>query len=259
MGYVVNIETVGKSLPSEFIQAWACDMSDQPDAAPQVRVCTELAIPGSARLLPGDIILWTGRATGALCDILARKDNILSPQEIARAKRFLRRDDCETYIAAHFALRKLLAEVLDRDAAAIDFDCGPYGKPEVSGADKKNIHFNVSHAGGLAFIGLSKTRIGVDIECLKPVPNLLQTAGMIFAPEVVNELSRREAEDRTLLFYRHWTLGEAYLKATGHGLNDGMSHFIFSHEGPPVLEYAASSRGQHSWAFGLTGTNSPQT
>ena len=37
------------------------------------------------------------------------------------------------------------------------------------------------------------------------------------------------------LFYRYWTLGEAFIKATGEGITQDLSSFAFTEEAVPAL------------------------
>ncbi|MGH6799750.1 MAG: 4'-phosphopantetheinyl transferase family protein, partial [Roseiarcus sp.] len=89
----------------------------------------------------------------------------LSGDEIDRANRFLRAEDRARFMLTRAALRHLLAGETGASPEKLSFTLGPFGKPSLAGAEA--LHFNVSHSGALALIGMSPSRlIGVDIELM---------------------------------------------------------------------------------------------
>ena len=108
---------------------------------------------------------------------LARCGAWLSPDEAARADRFLRAEDRDRYRASHAALRLILARALGVAAGALAFAAGPAGKPELAGAQAGSLRFNLSHSGTRALVGVSlEAAIGVDVEALRPIPDALRIA-----------------------------------------------------------------------------------
>lgn len=84
------------------------------------------------------------------------------------------------------------------------------------------VYFNLSHSGEWTVIAISDNEVGVDIQQVKPVT--LRLARRFFAED-----ERRQIEEAgdgaTELFYRFWTVKEAYLKALGTGLNRPLNSF----------------------------------
>jgi 4'-phosphopantetheinyl transferase len=59
---------------------------------------------------------------------------------------------------------------------------------------------------------------------------------MMFPPEAyANLAARTEPAARMALFYRYWTLSEAFVKATGDGVAQDQKSFAFTEEGVPAL------------------------
>lgn len=148
----------------------------------------------------------------------------LSPAERARAERFRQDRDRRRYLASHAALRQVLAQHLGVLAAELRFDEGPHGKPRL--VDHPDCHFNLSHSGELALIGIGiDAAIGVDIESLVPMPDAEALARLHFTASEQEALASLSMADRDAGFLRLWTRKEACLKALGTGLSLAPSTF----------------------------------
>lgn len=88
---------------------------------------------------------------------------------------------------------------------------GEYGKPYLKDT---NIHFNISHSGSMAMCALHDGPVGADIEMIKPYSDAVPKR--IMSDEELKFY--RSSPDREALFFKIWTLKEAYLKFTGTGL-----------------------------------------
>lgn len=79
---------------------------------------------------------------------------------------------------------------------------------------RPDLHFNLSHSGGLALCGAGTAPLGVDIEAIRP-----RRAGLaryICSPEEYAWYERLGGDWESL--YTIWTLKEARVKCTGEGL-----------------------------------------
>ncbi|MFI1796278.1 4'-phosphopantetheinyl transferase family protein [Streptomyces sp. NPDC020379] len=148
---------------------------------------------------------------------------ILDPQEQARAAAFAREHLRTRYVASHLALRRLLGAYLGADPAAVELTrepcpgCGgPHGRPAALGAP---FHFNLSHAGDLAFIAFADTPVGADVEQMQTAGFAAEVARMLH-PEERAELAALTAAELPTAFARCWTRKEAYLKGLGTGLSE---------------------------------------
>lgn len=85
------------------------------------------------------------------------------------------------------------------------------GKPSVWNAP----YFNLSHSNDLVMLAVSDTLVGCDIERLRKAV----LSRHVFHPEEINcLLALPPGEKRDHTFLRLWTAKEAFLKATGTGI-----------------------------------------
>lgn len=148
----------------------------------------------------------------------------LSRGEKEKASRIRRAEERMLFAVARGALRVLLGEATGVAAARISFAQGPFGKPFVAGPGGP--HFNVSHSGAFALIGLSERRpIGVDIERLRAAGGEADLARSFFSNSEYRALEGLEGDALLRCFYRLWTAKEAILKACGVGIPEHLKEF----------------------------------
>jgi 4'-phosphopantetheinyl transferase len=156
--------------------------------------------------------------------VVSKLEILLSPDERMRGTRFRFDHLRRSFILTRGALRLLLGRYLDIAPSEIQIQYGPARKPFV--ASPANIQFNVSHSGDMALYAFSTGgELGVDVERIRPLPDMLDIASHFFCQEEFRELSSLPAEQRDLSFFLCWTRKEAYTKALGGGLRLPMSHF----------------------------------
>ncbi len=146
----------------------------------------------------------------------------LSMAEQARANRFIREQDKQSYVMSHAMLRHTLAQYLACDPGAVVIEIDKYGKPYLP--DSKNLYFNLSHSKQRALVAVSQNHeVGVDVEYKSQKPDLLAIAERFFTYE--EYIYIKYHQDQVLAFYQIWTAKEAYVKAQGQGLAYGLSKF----------------------------------
>ncbi len=162
-------------------------------------------------------------------DMVAGWTALLDAAELARARRFyFERDRCR-FTVARGLLRQLAGGYLDVPPTDVHFAAGPHGKPHLApGANA--LHFNLSHSGTQALFAFAPSReVGIDLEAGARLgddwPGL---ARRIFSPREQAELASLPAEHRRDGFLNGWTRKEAYLKATGQGLVNGLQQIEVS-------------------------------
>jgi len=150
----------------------------------------------------------------------------LSDDELGRAERFHSDLDRSRYVVGRIALRRVLADRLGCSPAAVRFSYGRNGKPMLAGA-LGHLEFNLAHCGGDAVIALTEcAAVGVDIELLRPVPDVESLARLVFSDAERRELEL--ARDPVSAFLNGWTRKEAYVKALGLGLTAPLTEIIVS-------------------------------
>jgi 4'-phosphopantetheinyl transferase len=144
----------------------------------------------------------------------------LSGEELARAGRFKFDRDRDRYIAAHGVLRQVLARYVGCTPGELRFGANRFGKPHLANAS--GLHFNLSHSQDVAVVAIASAKtgeLGVDVEAVRPLDDLMKIAQQFFRADEAEALQRLPVTAQPLAFYRIWTRKEAYLKATGTGLS----------------------------------------
>jgi 4'-phosphopantetheinyl transferase len=246
----VSIDTFIRTLvapPREFAWAWALE---RPASEPlSVYVVPELTI--EARMLPSEdeLILWFGAP-----DPLGGRNffNYLSEDEQGRAVSFRFEADRWAFAAAHAGLRALLGSMLACAPHTLRFAAGANGKPYLDhNGPYAAVQFSLSHTRGCVAVAVARCTVGVDVERARAIPDLMAVARTAFAPEGRAALAARSGSAaRTALFYRYWTLGEAFIKATGEGIAQDLTSFAFTEEGAPALSRVSTVWGPVGrWRF----------
>lgn len=176
---------------------------------------------------PGAVHLWMlplDEPPWPLDDLAAELDEA----ETERAARFHFARDARRWRAARGMLRRVLAPYAGTPPRELRFATGPAGKPVLAGiADAPA--FNLSHSGGFALIGITRTaRIGVDIELARALPDRDAIAASHFAPGERRALAALPPDLRDDGFFAGWTRKEAYVKALGGGLSIPLADFEVS-------------------------------
>jgi 4'-phosphopantetheinyl transferase len=115
----------------------------------------------------------------------------LPAPERVRYEAFLRDQPARRWLAARWALRRVLEDYLGRPAAAIELEIGERGKPYLR--ESEGLEFNLSHSAGLALVAVTAGRaVGVDVELI--------------------------TERHSPAFFDEWVREEARVKCLGVGL-----------------------------------------
>lgn len=142
----------------------------------------------------------------------------LAPPELQKATRFVFERDRRRHLAAHTALRKLLAARTLTAPQDLQFTEGPFGKPVLRNAS--GCSFNLSHSEDDAAVLIAADgEVGVDIEVLRAMPDAHDLAQRNFSAQECAALARIDPALRDSAFLTGWTRKEACLKAIGSGLS----------------------------------------
>lgn len=155
---------------------------------------------------------------------------LLCEDEVCRASRFRFERDRRRFVAARGTLRILLGRYLALDPAEVRFQYGAYGKPSLAAhTSAVDLRFNVTHSEDLALYAFACGReVGVDLERIRPVPEMEQIAEGFFSARERAALKSLEPGQRLDAFYACWTRKEAYIKARGEGLALPLDRFDVS-------------------------------
>ena len=174
-------------------------------------------------LRPADVDVWRAALDEQSSETIAFLSALLSSDETARAATFYFERDRLRFVVCRGILRVLLGHYLERTPRSVEFSYGPNGKPALAGwllpPDGKALFFNVAHSEGFALFAFTRLgEIGVDLECMRDLPDWEQVAAAAFSPHELAQLRACPAERRREEFFRAWTRQEAVLKALGTGL-----------------------------------------
>lgn len=198
----------------------------------------------------GEVHVWTAPLDLSSRE-LARLAHALDGEERERALRFRFERDRERWTASRGWLRLLLARYLGTSPAEVRFEWSAAGKPRLSeGSDW--LRFNLSHSAGLAaFVVAHGREVGIDLERVSDDPSANCVPPRFLAPPeqaFLVGLTGRARERASLQF---WTGKEAFLKASGLGLQGSPAEVVISRdsEGALGLERFPSSAGLGEWSL----------
>ena len=107
---------------------------------------------------------------------------------------------------------------------------GKMGKPSL--AYRPDIHYNLSPADGIAACIVSDCECGIDCERVREFrPNVMKRA---FSEKERDMVEKAPDDMKDQLFFRLWTLKEAYVKALGTGISYPMDTAEFGFEGGEI-------------------------
>lgn len=133
--------------------------------------------------------------------------------------------------SGHTTAHGLLKMCLEKDGIEFGEDAGmsynEHGKPSLT--EHGAVKFNLSHSKGICACALSGCECGVDCENVREYR--LRAAARCFSPDERRALEKLDGAERDLMFFRLWTLKEAYVKALGIGISYPMNKAEFWFEG----------------------------
>jgi 4'-phosphopantetheinyl transferase len=180
------------------------------------------ALPRRAVLLPGEVHVWYATTDPELPP--PPLPPVLSPSERRRAEAYRFDRDRRRFLLARTFLRLLLSAYVDASPAELEFDTtcrfcgGSHGKPRLAGS-VRDPDFSLSYAGNAFLLAISAAgSVGADVEAVPSLASLDDLAAASASPGEAEAMRTMDEERRRGALARLWTLKEAILKATGHGL-----------------------------------------
>ena len=185
---------------------------------------TDLPITAAESISPQGIDVWLLDLSNIAEERSEKFLSLLSQDELTRAQQF--KKNRHHFIATRALLRKALARYTRINPETLVFSRALQGKPFLFNAPAP-LYFNLSHSGDFAALAVSSMGdVGVDIEHMRQRHYLKIVERFFHADEKAQLINCDEAE-RAHLFYRLWTLKEAFFKATGLGISQGLDKARF--------------------------------
>lgn len=210
-----------------------------------------MPVEGWQPLSPRGAGLWCLALADVPHDAWSRWTTLLDGGERDRAARFVHERDRYQFIAAHVLLRLLLQHLAGGPARGWRFVSGIRGKPSLHPEHRLDrLAFNISHARGAVACAMTLDHaIGVDIEDVERSGRLLEIADAYFAPAELAILRAAPVAARRTVFFRLWTLKEAYIKAHGDGLSLPLDRFAFALSPPAIAFEPPLDDDPAAWQF----------
>jgi 4'-phosphopantetheinyl transferase len=175
---------------------------------------------------------------------------ILSAAERARHERLRDPGGRSRYLGGRMLVRFVLAAYTGVAPANLEFDTGPYGRPELV-PNPRGFSFNLAHTSGLIAFLLTRGRLcGVDIE-RRPAPaDVVEAVAQFLSAEERAHL-RTLGQDREATALEYWVVKEAYLKALGVGLSRTLDSFTVRGLGSVDVQIEDPYSPVRSWQIEL--------
>ncbi|MBQ5788481.1 MAG: ATP-binding protein [Oscillospiraceae bacterium] len=177
----------------------------------------------------------------ALDTQLERMLGLLPEPDQAKAMRFRKREDRLRCVTGRLMIRALAAVRLGQ--ADIPLLISAYGKPFF--AEENAVQFSLSHAGKLVVLAFGDYPLGVDVEENRPLA--WRELASVFGNEEQRLLEADE--DPAGLFYRFWTVREAFSKEEGRGLPIFESRDIVIDYDRETIRYEGRTLRVRTWEF----------
>ncbi len=201
----------------------------------------------------GHADVWMAHVRSLSDDQLRSCEAILSDAELARLAKFTVEGARTQYLAAHTLLRNVLSVYQPGPPSGWEFAVNAYGRPQLCNRQTAApLHFSLSHTRGLVVCAIGGTEeIGIDAEWIDRELNCQELANAFFAPSEITALQAHAGVEKTDLFFKLWTLKEAYCKARGVGLSLPLRDFWLElgNGDPEIFLSAGLAVERRGWRF----------
>ena len=208
--------------------------------------------PAKIQLPSRHVHVWRGIVDPSLPRLQVYQE-VLSPDEQARAQRLIRPEHRRRFIAARGLLRDLLSRYLHARPQDIRFGSGPHGKPFLQYPTRPFVHFNVAHARHLAVYAFSQDlEVGLDLEGNRGSLDYTKLVERMCSPEELQTFLHLPAAQQKSAFFTCWTRKEAVVKAHGKGLTFPLKHLRVSFlpgQSPEILDVQGQSSALIHWSL----------
>jgi 4'-phosphopantetheinyl transferase len=205
-----------------------------------------------------DVHIWQSPLAADATE-LASYAILLSEDEAARADRYVFDEHRARFTIGRGILRKVLSLYTGMPPEGIAFTYGSQGKPELAQPDNPPLHFNVAHSDNRLLISVTQGRmIGVDIEQMRPLDDLIHIAKRFFSARETEELHRLPTDQQPAAFFNAWTRKEAILKAYGEGISEVLNTVeVLLLPGGPAALISIQGRPEDAARWSLHALDAP--
>lgn len=151
-------------------------------------------------------------------------EELISSEEREQYQQVASSDQGRDYLISRALLRTVLAQYCESAPADVVLSTNEFGKPQLDAQDA-GLQFNTAHSPGLTLCAVSQAEVGIDAEYHSDAGGMLDAADDYLSARELQALRGQPVDDQLPLFFRYWTLKEAYLKARGEGLSIPLHDF----------------------------------
>lgn len=148
---------------------------------------------------------------------------LLDPDEQQRVARLVHPLDRSRATVRLARRRQVLADLFSLAPEQVDTHPLENGQPRAVASTGETLFISASHCEDVGLVAVARDRkVGVDVEATHELPDPDHFAQWMAAVEELHEINELAVAERTAACLRLWTRKEAYSKATGEGIGDGM-------------------------------------
>ncbi|NKB58319.1 MAG: 4'-phosphopantetheinyl transferase superfamily protein [Alphaproteobacteria bacterium] len=172
---------------------------------------------------------------------------LLSPSERQRYGDMKHPTPADRFLLGRVLLRRVLAQYLDTDPAALLFRFNDNGKPELANPTSSGVSFSLSHSGKDIVLAVARAAaIGVDLEALDRAAAAYRISQRFFSlPE--RQHIETLGEERTTRALFLWALKESIVKARGDTVWDGLEGISLVIDGNRIDWLPPTDMGEAAW------------
>jgi 4'-phosphopantetheinyl transferase len=205
--------------------------------------------------MPDDDTVHVWLAFETLLDDPARAQRftaLMSEEERERAHRFQLEPARRLHLLARGLQREVLSSCLPGTTPReLRFISGATGRPALAPPfDASGLVFNLAHTPGLVVLAIARgaTPLGIDVEIYDQKARL-EVARRYFSRVEADALEALPVDAQPRRFLRLWTLKEAYLKAVGARIADGLDRMTFRIDDAGACIFESGDPQASRWSF----------
>lgn len=154
--------------------------------------------------------------------------SLLTKTELEKVNRYRHSKSQHTALITRAFIRSVLSQYSNTVAQEWLFEITTLGKPELKNPPLP-LRFNLSHNNELIICAVClEHNIGCDIENLSRKISVEAIAKRYFSDCEYQVIKNSDKSIQNSTFFEYWTLKEAFVKATGLGISQGLDRFSFT-------------------------------
>jgi 4'-phosphopantetheinyl transferase len=182
--------------------------------------------------LEGHVVVWLTEVSNGQ-KAMPFLEPCLDAHDRERAERYRFAGDRARYVLGRALVRNILGHYLGQRPEMIALAYTERGRPYFP-ADE-TMRFSLTHTRDLVAVALTaEAEVGIDIEYAERKLKLNDLAERILSAEDFGAFQALPESEKVAAFFRVWTRKEAYLKARGEGISEGLQKMSVSFDAEEI-------------------------